>query len=130
MLLAQLLINLILLSNCFVLDIFLSFFFPLSFLEIVFAVSSLYLRSASCLFVKQLELYPLLALFISPTWHDHLFYGVASGFTRLCMKNNDVCHGLVSPHVTSEQSDKPNNNFNCKNRKWGIGKKSPIFNEP
>ena len=41
-----------------------------------------------------------LALFpFPPTSHDHQFYGVTSGFTRLNMKTKCVWQILISPHV-------------------------------
>ena len=40
-----------------------------------------------------------LALFRSPTSHEHQCYGLTSGFTRLIMKTKYVCHGLISVQV-------------------------------
>ena len=45
-----------------------------------------------------------------PTSLKHEVYGLTAGFTRLIMKTNNVCHGLISLHV----------NFHKHQTKWTV----------
>ena len=42
--------------------------------------------------------------FPSPTSHEHQFYGLTSGFTRLIMTTKYVCHGLIYLHANFQDN--------------------------
>ena len=65
-----------------------------------------------------------LALFPFPS-HDHQYYGVTSGFTRLNMKTECVRHIPISPHFKFH-NDRTMGTVTSlvKNWRWGEGKRA------
>ena len=71
----------------------------------------------------------VLALFPFPPTSDELqFFSVTSGFTRLIMKTNYVCHGLISLYVNFHNNRTMwSANLLVKICRWGEKGKEPLF---